>query len=177
MKKIILGLLFLPLHAGAMYVSAPNAPQIRTTPSGQTSFTVNLSSFMASPALSGTFANTSPALTAIALSTITLDLTGTQYSRISVEFNGAMSNGNLAAATALGILVDGALVNGETAAKLLTSDTEQVIGNNNNMSFHVIVTGLSATQHNICLVGFVSAGTTTIDSTNSVAKFSAYVLP
>lgn len=138
-------------------------------------FTPNLSSFTVSGALSGTFTNTTLGA-CISGSTITLNLP-TNVGSVFVGFNGAISDGNLAANISVGILIDGGFANGETNAKGLTSVMQAVTTDNNNMSFSTILTGLAAGAHNVCLAPFVSAGTGTIDSTNSVAKLWMYMLP
>lgn len=142
-----------------------------TTPAA--TFSPNLSSNTVSGALSGTFTNTT---LGVCISTITLTLP-VNGGAVFLGFNGAISVNGLAAVIGIGVLVDGAFVNGESASKGLTAPVEPVISNAVNMSFSAPVTGLSVATHNFCLSPFVSTGTGTIDSTNSVAKFWAFALP
>lgn len=138
-------------------------------------FTPNLSSFTVSSALSGTYTNTT-LTTCITGSTMTITLPG-GVGQIFVGFNGTASVGSLNAVMGAGIIVDGGYVNGETASKGLTAPQETVATDGTNLSFSTLLTGLSAGAHNVCLSLFVSAGTGTIDSTNSVAKLWMYALP
>lgn len=162
-----------PLLISTAAAATSATANIAVNSSGQTTFTPNLSSFTVSSALSGTFTNTT--LTTC-VSTITLSLP-TGNSIIFVGFNGTISVNSLAAVIGIGVLVDGAYVNGETSAKGLTAPQEAVSTDGTNLSFNTLLTGLSAGSHNVCLVPFVSGGTGTIDSTNSVAKFWMYALP
>lgn len=138
-------------------------------------FSPNLSSSTTSGTLSGTFTNTALG-PCISGSTITLTLP-TNVGKIMAVFNGSISNDGLNNVMVVGVLVDGAFVNGQTSTLGLVSAKEQVATDDNNMSFSAVVTGLSAATHNICLTARVSAGTGTIDSTNSIAKLAAYMLP
>lgn len=167
--------------AGGVYISTSvggssttaNIALLNTT--GQTIFTPNLSSFTVSAALSGTFTTTTLG-PCIANSTMSLTLPNGN-SLIQGGFRGSISDGNLAANVSVGILLDGALTDGETTTKGFVSIQQAVLGDTENFSFPFFISGLSAGTHNVCFTALAGAGTGTIDSTNSVAKIWMYTLP
>lgn len=151
-----------------------SAINVLATPVGQrVVFTPNISSFTTTGAISGTFANT---VLGPCVSTVSLTLPLGQ-SVIHVDVHGTISVNSLAAVIGIGLLVDSTFTDGETNAKGLTAPQEAVSTDGTNMSFSENVSGLASGSHTICLAPFVSGGTGTIDSTNSVMKMQAYILP
>lgn len=137
---------------------------------------VNVSTFATTVALSGTFANTAIG-PCIANSSITVTIPAGAPGLIQLNLRGTISVATLAAVIGVGILLDGALTDGETASKGMIAPLEPVASDGTNVSFSTLLSGLSAAQHTVCLAPFVSAGTGTIDSTNSVMKMQMYALP
>lgn len=135
----------------------------------------SVSSTTATQPLSGTFTQTTQ-IACISGSSVSFTIPTSSGAAI-VMFNGGISDGNLAAAISVGIELDGAFVNGETAAKGIIPSAESVAGSTNNMSFNVPITGINGGLHTICLSPFVSAGTGTIESTISVSKLQVVVIP
>lgn len=181
------GQLLLPAYStitfnGPIALSTAATPALTATPAisvnaaGQVRFGVPISSFMVSGALSGTFANTT-LVTCVSGSTVSLTLPAGTSGNVQAQFHGAIANGNLAANISVGLIVDGAFIDGETTTKGLTSTQQAVATDNENFSFSELITGLAAGSHTFCLAALVSAGTATIDSTNSVAKLQVNVLP
>lgn len=132
-----------------------------------------ISSNTKSVAITGTFTQT--AFNACS-STITLNFP-TAGSIALVSFSGSMSNSTLDKKTSLGIELDGAYVNNETAALGMVTQKQEVAAKPTPASFTAILTGISAGQHNICLAAWVDANTGTFDSTDSAATLSAVMLP
>ncbi len=159
--------------AQALVISSP-ALNI-TNQNGQTVFGINVSSFMASAALSGTFAGTSLGA-CVSGSTVSLTLP-TGVTKIEVRFRGSARNDGLTNNQVVGVIVDGAYTGGETAAKGLMAMAQAVVNENENLSFTEVVSGLSAGSHAFCLGAFVGGGTSTIDSTLSVAKMTVVMMP
>lgn len=140
-------------------------------------FSPNLSSTTVSSNLSGTYTTTTlgPCITN---STGTLDYTnavGTRGAMIIVRLTS--SDGSLSAIQSAAVLVDGAFINSQTASKGGVAPMEDVATNGTNLSYVEYVTGLSAASHSFCLTLAVSAGTGTIDSTNSVATMRVVMMP
>lgn len=160
--------------------TAPVADQtstcgIQVNLSGQTTFGISLSSFMVSGALSGTFAGTALGV-CVTGSTVSINIP-VGISRIAGWFRGSVANGTLAKKIILGIVVDGAFVDGETTTRGEIASLQAVATDNQNMTFPFLLTGLTAGSHSVCLAGMVDAGTATIDSTDSLAKLAIYALP
>lgn len=170
-----------PVYGSGQNLTVPYGFQAATmtiTGAGGTSppatFVPNLSSSTTSGNLSGTFMNTTLAA-CVSGSTITLTLPA-NVGKIMVGLNGTISVNSLQPIM-VGVLVDGAFVNGESSTVGLIAPIEQTVLDGNNVSFAVPITGLSAATHNICLVTAVGSGTATIDSTNSAMRLWAYMLP
>lgn len=151
------------------------ANNLQFNTAGQAVFTPNISSFSVSGSLSGTYTNTTLGL-CIANSTVTLTLPSGN-SKIMVLYSGTASVASLAGVLGSGIVVDGGFVNGETASKAIVAPLEAVSTDGTNVSFSTLLTGLSSGTHSVCYSPFVSTGTGTIDSTNSIARLTIYALP
>lgn len=154
-------------------------PNIFLDKNGYAHFTPTLSTASISGSLSGTFAGTTLNV-CIAGSTRTVTVSTASArgtNQVMVGFTGSIANDGLGNTTFIGVLVDGLLYTGETTSKGFVSFKEQVATDMNNMSFARPLTNLSGGKHHICMLGAVSAGTATIDSTNADSIFWAYALP
>lgn len=166
------------MSSGTLIVDGNTNPGMNISITGTSPaaiFSPNLSSFTISGAISGTFTGTINAV-CIAGSTLTLNFP-TNVGRARVNFSGAVQNGNIAASITMGFLLDGAYTLSQTSAIGIISSQQAIAAENINLSFNRLMTGLSAASHTVCLTGFVSAGTATIDSTLSTAVLEYQMLP
>jgi hypothetical protein len=137
---------------------------------------VDVSSSATTPSLTASVTGTTLG-PCIASSTMTLTIP-LGVSKIQYQYHGSWANSVLGDTIILGILVNGAFVDGETTAIGLVTVTQAVAADNSNMSFSELISGLTGgTTYNVCLTGAVNAGTGTLNSTTGVSKAQMYMLP
>lgn len=135
-----------------------------------------VSSTFSSAGLSGTTANTALGGCGMASSTSTFNIPAAG-GRAILNVTGTASVNSLAAVMQVGFVVDGLLIANESAAKGCTAPMEAVSTDGTSISCSALITGLSAANHTVCLTLATSAGTLTIDSTNSTMLLWGYTLP
>lgn len=177
MKYLLaLAISLLAIQSSALTTTPPAQSNISQAAGGQTLFAVPLSSYQTTGQLSGTFTNTTLGV-CISGSSLTWTLPTGTSGNVEIALHGTISVNSLAAVIGEGLIVDGAFTDGETQAKGLSAPQEAVSTDGTNMNLVSTITGLAAGTHTICFSPFVSAGTGTIDSTNSVMKLQGKILP
>ena len=140
---------------------------------GQIGFGVSLSAVAISTPIGGGFNQTALGGCISSTVTITLPISGS----VEVGFKGQGSHGTLNAVVILGILQDGAYGGGGSSSVGVIDANEPVAGDDMNMSFTLPITGLSAGDHNFCLLGRVAAGEFTWDTSVADNRFWVKRLP
>lgn len=160
--------------------TATTTPNILINASGQTTFNPAISSGTPSGSISGTFTQTT-LLACQAASTQTLTLPAGCSGKVLLVFHGSAGSSVINSTITVGILQDGGYLTGESATKGIVSmgdpNLTGLAGEDFNLSFPKIVSGLTCAVHSWCLAFMTTSGTGTIESTRADSVFTAVPLP